>query len=497
MEVPAAFGDQVWGQDSEGILGGGEVGDNFGRALAAGDFNNDGFEDLAIGVPREGQDSGAVRVIYGGPAGLAAAGNQIWHQDSDGIAGQANEGDYFGFALAAGRFNSDGFEDLAIGVDGENIGGLQDAGAVNVIYGGPAGLAAAGNQIWHQDSDGIAGQAEGGDSFGFALATGDFNDNGLEDLAIGVFGEDDRAGAVNVLYGAGLQFSSEGIVSAASFLPGAAPAAIMSLFGENLAGATEVASEVPLPTSLAGTTVRVAAAPVIGQVNQIIRGTLAPLFFASPGQINFLMPPVPLGPATITVTRTDGSSFSATVDIERVAPALFSADASGSGVAAALFLKVAADGTRTEGLIFDPNTLAAVPIDLGSAQDQVFLLLFGTGIRGFTSEVTATVIGPGAVARQVALPILGAVPQGEFEGVDQVNIGPLPGSLQRGVELVLVLTVDGRQTNPLFVLLKPSPLLPPMPGPMPGPVALDVKPDPSRRALEIQPQKPRFAGRAK
>ena len=239
---------------------------------------------------------------------------------------------------------------------------------------------------------------------------------------------------------------------------------------------------------------RVTSEPVVAQgIPQIIGGTLAPLFFASSGQINFLMPPVPLGPATITVTTADGGTFSATIDIARVAPALFSADASGSGVAAAQFLRVAADGKRTQDLIFDPNTLAAVPIDLGSTQDQVFLLLFGTGIRGFTSEVTATVIGTGAVARQVALPVLGAVPQGEFEGVDQVNIGPLPRSLQRGVELVLVLTVDGRQTNPLFVVLKPSPLLPSMP----GPVSLDVKPDPSRRALEIQPQKPRFAGRAK
>ena len=439
----AAFGDQVWGQDSEGILGGGEVGDNFGRALAAGDFNNDGFKDLAIGVPGEGQDSGAVRVIYGGPDGLAAAGNQIWHQDSAGIAGQANEDDFFGAALAAGRFNSDGFEDLAIGVDGED----QDSGAVIVIYGGPDGLEAAGNQIWDQDSDGIAGQANEGDNFGFALATGDFNDDGLEDLAIGVFGEDDRAGAVNVIYGAGLQFSSEGIVSAASFLPGAAPAAIMSLFGVNLAGATEVANEVPLPTSLAGTTVRVAAQPVLKQAppQGIFGSALARLFFVSAEQINFLMPPVPLGPATITVTTLDGSSLSATIDIARVAPALFSADATGSGLAAALFLKVAGDGTRTEGLIFDPDTLAPVPIDFGSEQDQVFLALFGTGIRGFTSEVTARVRG-------VEVPVLGAVPQGQFEGVDQVNIGPLPRSLLGGIALVIVLTVDGQQTNPVSFL---------------------------------------------
>ncbi len=417
----SGFGDQIWGQDSDGIAGAGDEGDLFGSALATGDFNNDGFEDLAIGVTGEDEDAGAVNVIYGGPDGLAALSSQIWGQDSDGIEGQAEEGDNFGRGLAAGHFNSDGFEDLAIGAHREDVGGIQDAGRVNVIYGGPDGLAARGDQIWGQDSDGIAEQSEEEDRFGFALAAGDFNDDGPEDLAIGVFGEDvgeiQNAGAVNVIYGAGPpQFSSEGIVSAASFLPGAAPAAIMSLFGVNLAGATEVASEVPLPTSLAGTTVRAAAQPVLKQAppQGILGSALAQLFFASPGQINFLMPPVPLGPATITVTTVDGSS-SATIDIERVAPALFSADATGSGVAAALFLKVAADGTRTEGLIFDPNTLVAVPIDLGSAQDQVFLLLFGTGIRGFTSEVTATVIGPGAVARQVALPVLGAVPQGEFE----------------------------------------------------------------------------------
>ena len=476
-----AFGNQIWGQDSVGIGGRAGVGDHFGEALAAGDFNNDGFDDLAIGVHGEGPDAGAVNVIYGGPGGLAATGSQIWRQGSGGIAGQAAVGDNFGEALAAGHFNSDGFEDLAIGVDGEDIGGIQDAGVVNVIYGGPSGLAAPGNQICHQDSDGIAGGAAERDLFGRNLAAGDFNDDGLEDLAIWVPLEDIGnvrfAGAVNVLYGAGpapLQFSSEGIVSAASFLPGAAPAAIMSLFGENLAAATEVASEVPLPASLAGTTLRVTAEPVIAQTSQILRGALAPLFFASPGQINFLMPPVPLGPARVTVIRTDGSSFSARIEIERVAPALFSADASGSGVAAALFLRVAADGTRTQDLIFDPNTLAAVPIDLGSEQDQVFLALFGTGIRGFTSEVTARVGGVEAL-------VLGAVPLKQFEGVDQVNIGPLNLEGAAGLgnaggrTLAIILSVDGRQTNPVVFLVKPDPLPggPRPPGPMPGPVGLE------------------------
>ena len=160
-------GNQFWSQDSDGIAGKAEEFDFFGDALAAGDFNNDGFEDLAIGVPFEdiggilidSDFAGVVNVIYGGPPGLAAPGNQIWHQDSDGIAGVADFLDFFGDALAAGDFNNDGFEDLAIGVPGESFGIIRDrsAGAVNVIYGGPAGLAAPGNQIWHQDRPGIAG----------------------------------------------------------------------------------------------------------------------------------------------------------------------------------------------------------------------------------------------------------------------------------------------------------------------------------------------------
>ena len=191
----AAPGNQIWHQDSDGIVGVADFLDFFGDALAAGDFNNDGFEDLAIGVPGESfgiirdRRAGAVNVIYGGPAGLAAPGNQFWHQDSDGIVGGTEGSDFFGEALAAGDFNNDGFEDLAIGVPFEDIGGVEDAGAVNVVYGGPGGLAAPGNQIWHQDRNGIAGQGEVDDEWS-RLAAGDFNNDGFEDLAIGVPAED-------------------------------------------------------------------------------------------------------------------------------------------------------------------------------------------------------------------------------------------------------------------------------------------------------------------
>ncbi|WP_181234340.1 FG-GAP repeat protein [Enhygromyxa salina] len=211
-------GNQLWHQDSAGVDGAAEPGDGFGATLAVGDFNADGFADLAIGAPYESigmlANGGAVNVLYGSGAGLTATGNQLWHQDSANILGAAEADDLFGWALTSADFNNDGYHDLAIGVPAEDIGGLADAGAVNVIYGSAAGLSAAGNQIWHQDISGVGGGAEPGDSFGSALAAGDFNSDGHADLAIGVPEEDlamiANAGMVNVLYGTNMGLSATG-----------------------------------------------------------------------------------------------------------------------------------------------------------------------------------------------------------------------------------------------------------------------------------------------
>ncbi len=199
----SALGAQEWKQG--GDLGGNdENNDSFGFALAAADFNADGFDDLAVGVPGEDSSAGSVQIIYGSAGGLTAQGTQVWDQDS-GLEGSGrSSGDLFGYDLAAGDFNGDRYADLAVGVPGEsNSGGL-----VNVIFGSASGLSTAGNQRWRQGADDIQGTREDGDLFGAALAAGDTNGDGFDDLIVGSAGEDNSQGVIHVLFG-----NSGGLVS--------------------------------------------------------------------------------------------------------------------------------------------------------------------------------------------------------------------------------------------------------------------------------------------
>lgn len=199
--------DQLWHQGSHGIPGRAHAGDLWAFSLAIGDFDGDGFADLAVGAPFDdvasSSNAGAVWILFGSPAGLSAEGSERWTQAVDRVGEAPEPGDQFGHALASGDFDGDGFADLAVGVQREDVGGVANAGAVQVLEGSPAGLVAVQHGRWTQ-GPGVAGRRERGDRFGSALAAGDVNGDGASDLVVSAPSEDlsDRdAGAVNVLFG--------------------------------------------------------------------------------------------------------------------------------------------------------------------------------------------------------------------------------------------------------------------------------------------------------
>ncbi|MGC9358454.1 MAG: FG-GAP repeat protein, partial [Anaerolineae bacterium] len=193
-----------------------EQDDAFGYALAAGDFDGNGCTDLAVGVPSESigtiDDAGAVYVFYGTPAadGLDTSTVQPWYQDLSDLQNSSEAFDNFGRALGAGDFNGDGYSDLVIGVPFEEVAGYSVAGAFHVLYGSPSGLSATGDQLFSQSN--LINELEANDEFGSAFATGDFDGDGYQDLAIGAPGEDvDSAtdsGAVYALFGSSTGLSA-------------------------------------------------------------------------------------------------------------------------------------------------------------------------------------------------------------------------------------------------------------------------------------------------
>jgi FG-GAP repeat len=185
------------------------TGDAFGTSIATGDFDGDGFSDLAIGVPYDNlggkSDAGEVDVLYGSRGGLSATGAQTWTLDTGGVPGVAASGDVFGTAVAGGDFDRDGFADLAIGAPGNDVGPVHNAGSVTVVMGSANGLTDLGSHTFTQNTPGVFGGPERGDDMGWSVAAGDFGRDGADDLAIGNpfdnGGTVPDAGSVNVLYG--------------------------------------------------------------------------------------------------------------------------------------------------------------------------------------------------------------------------------------------------------------------------------------------------------
>ncbi len=235
-------------------------------------------------------------------------------------------------------------------------------------------------------------------------------------------------------------------VSAASFAGAEiAPESITAAFGDKLATQVLSSNAVPLPTTLAGTTVKIRDSLGIER--------MTPLFFVAPTQINYLVPTgtVP-GSAAITVVNSDGIISTGSLNIASVAPGIFTANSSGQGIASAVVFRVKADGSTGYEPIsqFDvaQNRVVHVPIDLGPETDQVFLILYGTGWR-FRSNLVATRATIGGIVSEV----LFAGASEDFVGLDQCNIR-IPRTVAGRGEVNVVLTVDGKTANAVTINLK-------------------------------------------
>lgn len=240
--------------------------------------------------------------------------------------------------------------------------------------------------------------------------------------------------------------SSLSITSGASFASGSlSPEAIGAIFGSGLATSSVSASSNPLPTTLGGAQV------LVRDSAGVTRN--APLFYASPSQISFLNPSgTASGSATVSVTVNGTTVAQGALTIDAVTPGLFAANANGQGPAAAIVLRVKADGTQSYESILtlnaSTNKYDLVPIDLGAATDQLYLLAFGTGFRNRSTldNVSATIGGTTAT-------VLYAGSQGSLTGLDQANI-LIPRSLAGKGTADLMFTVDGKRANTVTINIK-------------------------------------------
>ncbi len=178
----------------------------------------------------------------------------------------------------------------------------------------------------------------------------------------------------------------------------------------------------------------------------------ANLFYALPRQISYVVPDqAAAGRATVKVTAADGSTSTGAIEISDVAPGLFSANSDGKGVAAAQAVLIRANGTQTSLSVLQcgssSGSCSALPIDLGTASDQVILTLYGTGLRGAASldKFHCTIGGVPAVVRYAGAQ--------DSPGLDQVNV-QIPASLRGRGEVAIQLSVEGQLANRVTISIK-------------------------------------------
>jgi hypothetical protein len=176
-------GNNILVQGSRGVAGNRDF-NQFGAALAAGDFDGDGCGDIAVSAhttdvggsgsalciddPLCVRQAGAVVLVYGSEDWPKIGGTAHFTQRGP-IGGSAREDNFFGRTLAALDINGDGRDDLAVGIPSEDVGNKIDVGRVAILRGTPNGLTSKRSYLISQAGT-VAGKPESLDRFGSALA---------------------------------------------------------------------------------------------------------------------------------------------------------------------------------------------------------------------------------------------------------------------------------------------------------------------------------------
>jgi FG-GAP-like repeat len=421
----------------------GDVNDN---PILAADFNHDGFPDLVFYLP-----SGGLSIELGRGDGTFAPELTI-------IASSAE----FSSEAVAGDFNGDGKLDLAGSCGSPGLvcvapgNGDGTFGTIIVNQGLPGHPSAAadfnGDGKLDLAGDGEAVMAGNGDGtfrtpvfipYG-SIAIGDFNGDGQPDIANGV--APGISGVISILLNdsPGDGFYTTGVSSATWTWP-VDTGTITSAFGVNMAPQTAAVSALndSFPTTLGGIRVH---------VRDSTGDSLAPLIYVSPTQINYVMTSSDKF-AWIGIEKVGTPYIPKGIGLRPLPSALqVGLYTESDGLAAANAVRVAPDGTQTPVPVISCSRAVCNAVPISVSGNPVYLSLYGTGFDSVPVSIQCA-------SGSQNLPVTYAGPQGQVQGLDQINL-LLPSALEGAGTVPITCASNQRRsgivTGPSFLLGIPS-----------------------------------------